>query len=162
MSLLSADLDPVSTQSWVVGGQFANYPVESQCQDSDARQDNYRAAKWNSLSLQWTNCIFHPYSPEPQLPWSQISYCYYYWSVTICRFVYVGTQLSQDGLLFYVAVNMLLPWISIQKEAGRDRLTFKHASEFWGWQRLQGLSRLPRFLRRSWSRSLWYNLEPSQ
>lgn len=45
MTLLSAALDPVSTQSWVVGGQFANYPVESQCQDCDARQDNYRAAK---------------------------------------------------------------------------------------------------------------------
>lgn len=139
MTLLSACLDLVPTQSWVVGGQFTNYPMESQCQDSNARQDNYGTAKWNSLFLQWTNCTFPHYSPEPQFTRSQISY-YYYWTDPVI------SQCLQICMHTSVSVDMPLPRIPIQKKAGRDRLTFNHTSEFWGWQRLQGLSRLPCFL----------------
>lgn len=148
IALLSAGLDPASTQSWVVGGQCTNYPIESQCQDSNARQDHYRTAKWNSLSLQWTDCTFPLYSPEPQFTRSQISYCYYwtdsvisqYLQICICRHTFVSVWALLLCLCGYAS-----PMDPIQKKAGRDRLTFNHASEFWGWQRLQGLSRLPCF-----------------
>lgn len=149
----------------MVGGQFANYLIESQCGIAmpgriAAGQLHETVSPYSELTA--VSIFLLQSRSLPRVKSRTITTELTQWSGSIYRFIYVGTDLPQKGsFLCLVTVNMPLMDTNSEESWERQADIQPLVKILRLAKKALGLSRPPCFLRRNGLLSLCYNLVPS-